>query len=314
MRRWMLGTIFLFCLTLLLADGEGTKYDLRLKFQKGEKLYYETVEKNTEKSAFAQGEQKTSSESVMELNVEDVAEDGTATVTSRILRLKLSTPKGEFDSEKEEESTLPESDKKACKTFLTHSLKAKVAPKGEVKDVQGIEEMMKEMEGMIKEQLEQVPEAMRGTVEEMRKKMLKENIKKSAAWFPYLPEKEVAVGEKWEFEQKKMMATIRWENTLKEVVEKEGKQIAVIVMELKELTPDTESNPFAAMLEIVDAKGEGRLELNITDGKIVSMKQKVSFGRKHKMMNQMIGTSSTEGTLKLLKEPPKKEAPTEEKK
>lgn len=302
----------LLCLPLILADGE-EKYDLGLKFQKGEKIYYTAVQRGTEKSAFMQGEQKSSSEMVIELNVDDVGEDGTSTISFKFLRLRLETDRGRFDSEKKEESTLPDMEKKICEAYLKHTLRAKVTPKGRVKDIEGLEKLMGEIEDAIVERSKQMPENARKMMEDMIKKSVKNSLKNSINWFPYLPKDKVGVGDSWEFTEEKMMALFSWKATFKELTEKEGKKIAIIEMELKEITLNAEDNPFAAMIEIVNSKGEGRVELNITDGRVVSMKQKISFEQKSKMMDKVISSRSTEGSLKLLKEPPKEEKGEESK-
>ncbi|MCX7702532.1 MAG: DUF6263 family protein [Planctomycetota bacterium] len=313
----LLGGLFLLAIFPLLLADEAEKYHLVLKLAKGEKLYYESVGKQSQTMVMMADKRETVSEVVTEYEVTEVSEDFFS-LSLRILKIKNFSPAGEYDSEKESAHPLSEGYRRYFDALLNHPLKGKISPKGEVKEVEGFEGLEKEIENLIQEALKPYEEkpAFKDVMSKVMRRSIEDNLKAPFSLCFFLPQEKVSVGDKWTIKQMRELATFEWEATLKEVNEKEGKLIATIMLALKAITYDKKSNPLAAFETPEGVKGEGVVLFNIRDGRLDSMEANLSYDRKSNLSGQIVGSQAVETKIKLLKEKPatKRKEQQEEKK
>jgi translation initiation factor 2 beta subunit (eIF-2beta)/eIF-5 len=290
----------LFFATLVVVASQ-KEYELKLKFEKDSKAYYKCSGKNMRKTVG--GDEDGQQDSIIEHEVKDVSQDGTATLDMKILKLVFKSSKGEYDSEKGKK-TLPKERVEMFDALLEKQLKAKVTPDGEVKETEGEKEIAEAIiKGMGDNQmLKMMPK-------ETVQKMVEDSIKTSFGllFFAFLPKKKVAIGDTWTFEQKQPMVNLIWEAKLKSVKKSGGKELAAIEFVLKDVVLETtDNNPMVAALEVEkNYKGGGKAEFNITDGKTVSVEMNHQYAIKNKITNGPAMETNDSVKAELLKEPPK---------
>ena len=288
-----------FCLLFSLVAGE-KEHELRLKLKKGEKLYYQTKNRNDSKAL--QGKNTSETVSVVEHRVEEVEEER-AKVNMDILKLKYKGNDGVFDSEKEK-SSVPQSRADVFNALVDEELKVKVKPNGEVEKVEGEEELKKEVAESMKDDpmTKMLPETMR--------EGLAESLIRNAYGlflFQFLPNEKVSVGDTWTVEQRQPLMKLVWEAKLKSVRKKRKKQIATIILTLKDVSLQAGggNNPLVGMLDVGEKQGSGKIEFNITDGRTLSFSMSLHCSIKSRMNNAVVYESKMAVETKLLKKPPK---------
>ncbi|MCX7703616.1 MAG: DUF6263 family protein [Planctomycetota bacterium] len=301
MRRAMIGLSVLLFLAMVAIAADKKEYDLKLKFTKGEKLYYKCDTKGSRKSLNTNEESQETS--IIEHEVNDVSEDGTSSLVMKILKIVQKSDKGEYDSEKGKK-TVPKERADMLDSLLEKQLKAKVAPNGELKETEGEKEIAEEIiKGMGDNQmLKMMPR-------EMVQKMIEETVKTSFGmlFFSFLPKEKVTVGKTWQFEQKQPLIKLIWEAKLKSVKKEKDKEIAEIEMTLKDVVLEAGDNPMmGGMVEVEkNYTGSGKAKFNISDGRTTLIEMNSQYGLKNKMTNASVSSQNTSLKAELLKEPPK---------
>ena len=327
--RWYL-LFLLFWVPLVWADEAGQggkKFLLRLGFKKGERLFYRSENRHAQK-AYIMDEKKVEETSLIEFFVEDVAEDGVASIVRKELKILYSSPEGEFSSEGKVGHPLGEKKRKVFEARLKNSLRGRVTPEGEVKEVEGVEKMLADMKEYIDEMVEYLMESNPSLMEKAKKNpRLKEEmrrlvvapieagIKYSFGFFDFLPEEKVSVGDEWKVVQDKKIVKLKWKAKLQEVKKVEGRSVACIVLELEGMERNEEEYPLAKRSALENAKGEGRVEFDIEAGKVKLLEAKVSYDLKDRLSGSVVASHRKEVRIEMLKEPPKRlKKPSEESK
>lgn len=320
MRRSLLPPLFFFLVVvpLISADetGQGEKklYWLRLSFKKGEKIYYRSTNVHIQK-AFMMDEKKVEETSIIEFLVEDIAEDGTATVIRRELKILYSSPEGEYWNEGKVGHPLPKNKRKVFQARLRNSLKGMITPSGKAKDVEGIEKMLSDMKDYIDEVMEYLLKSPQFQEEAKEKPQVKEKIRKlvvlpieagirySFAFFDFLPEKNVSVGDEWKVLQDKKIVTIKWTAKLDRVTDGDG--LAHIILKLDAIKYNEEEYPLAKRTSPENVNGKGKIELDITAGKIRLLEVEMSYDLKDRLSGTIVASHCKRGRVELLEEVPR---------
>ena len=325
--RWYI-LFLLFCIPLLWADETGQggkKFLLRLSFKKGERLFYRSENRHTQK-AYIMDEKMVEETALIEFFVEDVADDGVASVVRKESKILYSSPEGEFSSEGKVGHPLSENKRKVFEARLKNSLRGRVTTEGEVKDVEGVGKMLADMKEYIDEIVEYLMESNPSLKEKANKNpRLKEEMRRlvvapieagvrySFGFFDFLPEEEVSVGDEWKVIQDKKIVKLKWKAKLQEVKKVEGRSVACIVLELEGMERDEEEYPLAKRSRLENVKGEGRVEFDIDAGKVKLVEAKLSYDLKDRLSGSIVASHNKEVRIEMLKEPPKSlKKPSEE--
>lgn len=300
MRWWMLISTVVYFSILLATDQK--EYELILKFEKGEKLYYQSQNKNDTKTL--QGGNMSTTVSVIEHRIEKVEEE-TVELNADILKLKYRGNDGQYDSGKKKTS-LPQERVSTFNSLLEEELRVKVTPNGEIKKTEGEEELKKTIVGNIQN------DPMMKMLPKDSQERLAESIIRNAYGlflFQFLPKRKVSVGDTWTIEQEQPLMKLVWEVKLKSVKKRRKKQIATMILRLKDVSLQRagtgKRNPLSGMMEISKKEGTGEIEFNITDGRTTSFKMSFYCCIKSRMNRIVVSESRVQTTTKLLKKPPK---------
>lgn len=254
---------------------DADKVELKWKFTKGESLRYEMT--YSVDASVGGIDIKQEMLFAFTMGVQEIAENGVATIETRYDRVKLKMSgvmEAEYDSDapkkeeekKEGEEGMPDIAGMMGKMFgamVGKSVTMKMNPRGEILEVKGFDKIMEEMTKALGDEAQG----------EMLKQMMSEDQMKQmfqSGW-AMLPDKPVAKGDTWDHKMETKMAgvgTITMKNklTLKEL--RNGGKDAVIKVDTKiEGKPDDEGG----MVELTDGKMDSEIGWSLEKGRMESM-------------------------------------------
>ncbi|MHC4607006.1 MAG: DUF6263 family protein [Planctomycetota bacterium] len=299
-----------FVLATVTAAQEEDKVTLEWKLKKGDVLHLEIRQLAKTSVGGMENNQDVCYKQKQE--VLEVDDDGVITVKSTYEAVSLKMTgllESEYDSEKDEE---PPDDlfSALLSGFVGKSFTMKMTPRGEVKEVKGMEEIVNEVfEGLEDTEGGDMFSGMTEMIKEtFSDDKVKEMIQHSYALFPDTP---VAEGDTWETEGSislSMLGDLKLKNecTLKEIREEE-KEAVIEQKSTAEFEPN-EDNPTGGMIEFVEAKGGSSIVWSIDRGRMESVETKMRMimdaaGQEMEMVMTY--------TTKIL--PDKKDVPSEDK-
>jgi len=261
-------------LLLLLAAASlplsAQQVDLRWKYRTGEQLLYR-VTLEQEATLPGQGSQSGTQVQTMRWSVDEVAQNGDATVTVTTERMQIDQvgPGGsiDYDSETMADSTSAQNAMFGAIVDMSNTLV--ITPGGTVKEVRGLEGMIDEMVAGLSPEMEGTARQQFGQMfnEESIKNMMQQSIQS----FPSEP---VAPSATWETSYSMPVPSIgeittTANFTLDDVVTREGRQIALI-SSTGTVSFGEASGQLAGMMEMDDATVASTVDFDVERGHILS--------------------------------------------
>ena len=201
-KKALMSLVAVLVVGILVSQGypASEKFDLKLNLKKGQKLGIKMVSDQKISQTVMGQQQKMNQMTAMGMRFEvlDVDADGNMSIktTYQNIHIRMEGPMGvmEYDSTKPEEAGAANPMSAMYKAMLGQSFVMKLAPKGEILEIKGMDEMIAKMTEKMA-----TDEAMKQQTKEMMKNFINEDKMKemSGTMLAVLPPKPVGIGEAW---------------------------------------------------------------------------------------------------------------------
>jgi len=261
-------------LTAVSCSGTGGKVDLRLKLQEGKTYKLRMVnEQNTKMTVHdreMETSQKMATEFAFDVQKVDGAGDATIEVTFQRVSTEMESPMGKISYNSDNPTEAGHPAVQAFALMAGQSYTIVISDKGEVKKVDGMQEIMTRMLDSLNIPDDRMKETMKGQFENMFGE--KATVEMTGQWFGMYPDQPVGVNDSWSktvFESSRMPLIVENKWTLQE--RRDGNAVLGAESVIK-TNPDAEPMEMGQMKLTTNFTGTqtGTYEIDESTGWIVS--------------------------------------------